>query len=232
MLSRHVVGIVWAVPSFGNNRDWIEQDTSHIPVPIVFISMQSHPKLSVIAVDNRRGSRMATKHLLDQGHQVIGLITGPLDWWEARQRHLGWRDALAEAGIVADDDFIVEGDWRAASGEQGLRQLLEPRPDISAIFACNDQMALGALLAARGMGRRVPEDLAVVGFDDIPEAAYFHPPLSTVRQDLVELGYCAVRELRRRIEPSQQVGGAVHPKTILLQPELVIRTSSDQGEGR
>ena len=104
--------------------------------------------------------------------------------------------------------------------------LLEQRPDIDALFVCNDQMALGALQAARQMGRRVPEDLAVASFDDIPESAYFYPPLSTVRQDMVELGHRAVRELGRTIEATQQGKAVVEPKTILLQPELIIRERS------
>lgn len=106
-----------------------------------------------------------------------------------------------------------------------VSNLLEQRPDIDALFVCNDQMALGALQAARQMGRRVPEDLAVAGFDDIPESAYFYPPLSTVRQDMVELGHRAVSELGRTIEATQQGKAVVEPKTILLQPELIIRES-------
>jgi LacI family transcriptional regulator len=224
MLSRYVDGIVWAVPEIGNNRDWIHQEIPQLSAPIVFLSTQPRPKQSVVAVDNRSGGRMATQHLLDQGYQNIGLITGPLDWWEARQRQLGWQDALKE--VTIENSRVVEGDWTAESGEQGLRQLLEQCPDIDAVFVCNDQMALGALQAARQMGVRVPEDLALVGFDDIPESAYFCPPLSTVRQDMIELGRRAVRELGRMIEVSQQGGAVVEPKAILLQPQLIIRESS------
>ncbi|NIO69659.1 MAG: substrate-binding domain-containing protein, partial [Anaerolineae bacterium] len=202
LLSRYVDGIVWAVPEIGNNRDWTQQEIPQLSVPIVFLSTQPRPNQSVVAVDNRSGGRMATKHLLDQGYQNIGLITGPLDWWEARQRQLGWQDALQE--VTTEDNLVVKGDWTAESGERGLRQLLEQRPDMDAVFVCNDQMALGALQTARQMGVRVPEDLALVGFDDIPESAYFYPPLSTVRQDMVELGRRAVRELGRMIEASQQ----------------------------
>ena len=224
LLSRYVDGIVWAVPEIGNNRDWTQQGIPYLPVPVVFLSTQPRPNQSVVAVDNRSGGRMATKHLLDQGYQNIGLITGPLDWWEARQRQLGWQDALKE--VTTENNLVVEGDWTAESGERGLRQLLEQRPDMDAVFVCNDQMALGALQAARQMGVLVPEDLALVGFDDIPESAYFYPPLSTVRQDMVELGRRAVRELGRMIEASQQDKAVVEPKAILLQPQLIIRESS------
>jgi LacI family transcriptional regulator len=224
LLSRYVDGIVWAVPEIGNNRDWTQQEIPQLSVPIVFLSTQPRPNQSVVAVDNRSGGRMATQHLLDQGYQNIGLITGPLDWWEACQRQLGWQDALQE--VTTEDNLVVEGEWTAESGERGLRQLLEQRPDIDAVFVCNDQMALGALQTARQMGVRVPEDLALVGFDDIPESAYFYPPLSTVRQDMVELGRRAVRELGRMIEASQQGSAVVAPKAILLQPQLIIRESS------
>ena len=226
MLARYVAGIIWAVPEIGSNRDWIQKETPRLSVPVVFLSMQPHANLSVVAVDNRSGGRMATKHLLDQGHQNVGLITGPLTWWEARQRQLGWEDALKEAGITIENSLVVEGDWKAASGERGLCRLLEQCPDVDAVFVCNDQMALGALQAARQMGVRVPEDLAVVGFDDIPESVYFYPPLSTVQQDMVELGCCAVRELGRMIEATQQGEAVAEPKTILLQPRLVVRESS------
>lgn len=226
LLSRQVDGIVWAVPEIGSNRAWIRRQIPRLPVPVVFLSMEPQPDLSVVAVDNRSGGRMATKHLLDHGHQNIGLITGPLAWWEARQRQFGWEDALKEAGITIENSLVVEGDWKAASGERGLRRLLEQRPDIDAVFVSNDQMALGGLQAARQMGLRVPEELAIVGFDDIPESVYFYPPLSTIRQDMVELGRSAVRELGRMIEATQQAEAVVEPKTIFLQPELVIRESS------
>jgi len=226
LLSRQVDGIVWAVPEIGDNRDWIRKEIPQLSVPVVFLSMQPQSNLTIVAVDNRSGGRMATKHLLDEGHKKVGLITGPLAWWEARQRQFGWEDALKEAGITIENGYIVEGDWLATSGEQGLRQLLERCPEADAVFVCNDQMALGALQAAHQMGVRVPEDLAIVGFDDIPECVYFYPPLSTVRQNMVEVGRCAVRELGHMIDANQQGKTAAEPKTILLQPQLVIRESS------
>lgn len=226
MLSRHVDGIIWAVPEIGNNRDWVERTLSHIPVPMVFLSMQPRPGLSVIEFDNRSGGRLAAQHLIEQGYRSIGIITGPLNWWAARQRLLGWQDALQEAGLPAWKDFIVEGDWLSSSGELGLFRLLEKSPQVEAVFASNDQMALGALKAARFIGRRVPEDLAIVGFDDVPEAAYFCPPLSTVRQDMVALGHCAMKELGRLLDAAQEGQDGVEPKTIWIQPQLVVRESS------
>jgi LacI family transcriptional regulator len=226
MLARHVDGIIWAVPAIGNNRGWIEQELRRLSVPVVFLTMEPRSNLSVVAIDNRSGGRMATEHLLAQGYQNIGHITGPLDWWEARQRKLGWQEALKGVGKAVKESLVVEGNWSAESGTQGVLRLLKQRPDVDAVFLGNDQMALGGLQAARQMGRRVPDDLAMIGFDDIPESAYFHPPLSTVRQQIFDLGCHAVRELNRLIETGRQTDAEVQPKTVLLQPELIIRESS------
>jgi len=226
MLSYHVDGIIWAVSEIGNNRDWVEHEICNLNVPVVFLDMRPCPSLSVVNIDNRRGGYLATKHLCDQGYQRVGLITGPLDWWSAQQRKAGWQNALEEAGGQVEESLIVEGTWSAASGERGLRRLLEQRPDVDAVFACNDQMALGALKTTREMGLRVPQDLAIVGFDNVPEAPFFSPPLSTMRQDLDELGRSAVQELGRLIEAGQQELEDIRPKTILLQPELIVRQSS------
>jgi LacI family transcriptional regulator len=225
MLARYVDGIIWAVPEIGENRDWIKNKSLTPSVPIVFLSTEPQPDQFVVAVDNHSGGLMATRHLITRGCQNIGLITGPLDWWEARQRKLGWQDALESVGLSREEGFITEGNWSAASGERGLAQLLARHPEIDGVFACNDQMALGALKTARQLRRQVPEDLAIVGFDDIPEAAYFFPSLSTVRQDMVELGRRAVRELGKEIEVSQS-GNPPNPKTVLLRPELIVRESS------
>lgn len=224
MLSHHVDGLIWAVPEIGDNRAWLDR-AHEFPVPIVFLTMKPRPDQFIIAVDNYSGGLMATRHLIAQGCQTIGLITGPLDWWEARQRQAGWRDALASVGLSNEDSLIAKGNWSATSGEEGLRQLVARHPEIDGLFASNDQTALGALRAARQLGRRVPGDLAIVGFDDIPEAAYFYPSLSTVRQDMVELGRRAVRMLGQALETAQS-GAVPAPETVLLQPELIVRESS------
>lgn len=225
MLSHHVDGIIWAVPEIGENRAWLREKTHSVSVPIVFLSMKPQPDELIVAVDNYGGGLVATRHLITQGCRSIGLITGPLDWWEARQRKLGWKEALEGVGLPSKDILVTEGNWSAASGERGLTQLLARQPEIDGVFACNDQMALGALKTARRLGRRVPEDLAIVGFDDIPEAAYFFPPLSTVRQDMVDLGRRAVRELGEVLEASHN-DDSYASTTVLLQPELIVRESS------
>lgn len=226
LLSRHVDGIIWAVPEIGGNRAWVERQIPQLPVPLVFLSMEPQPGLSVVCVDNYLGGRIAAGHLLDQGYEDIGLIAGPLLWWEAKERVRGCRDTLEEAGIVVEDKEVVSGTWSAASGQRGLNKLLEQRSDVDAVFIGNDQMALGAFQAARKRGLRVPDDLAIVGFDDVPEAAYFQPPLTTVSQPLFDAGCTSVKELHRLIEEGNREETEAQTRTILLQPELVIRESS------
>jgi LacI family transcriptional regulator len=230
MLSYQVDGILWAVSEIGDNRAWAEQEICQLNVPVVFLDMRPCPNLSVVNIDNRTGGFLATGHLLDQGYRHVGLITGPSNWWSAQQRKAGWQDALEEADLAPDESLVVEGTWSPASGERGLRQLLEQHPDVDALFASNDQMALGALKTTRELGKRVPEDLAIVGFDNVPEAPYFSPPLSTVRQDLDGLGRSAVKELGRLIEARQQEDAEIEPRTITLRPELIVRESSQVSE--
>jgi LacI family transcriptional regulator len=228
LLARQVDGIVWAVPEVGTNRDWLQDRLPELTAPLILITTQARPDLpvSTVSVDNYAGGRLATQHLLEQGYENIGHITGPLDWWEARQRKAGWQDTLLEASVQVAEHHWEEGDWSPTSGEQALCRLLGRYPEMDALFAANDQMALGVLQAMRREGLKVPQDIALVGFDDIPESAHFSPPLTTVYQDLPELGNTAVLELVQTIEASQQGETVGRPVTILLQPKLIVRESS------
>ena len=227
-VARRVEGVIWAVPEIGDNRTWIQSDLLDRLPPVVFLSMEPRPGLSVVAVDNQTGAVQATQHLLDQGRRKIGVITGPLAWWEARERYAGWQDTLLRAGMRVSPSLVVNGDWSAASGEQGMRKLLEQQPDIDAVFACNDQMALGALGIAHQSGRCIPRDLAIVGFDNIPESAYFWPPLTTVYQQLTDIGRIAVQVLHKLVEARRHSEDGVELAATVLKPELVIRASSLQ----
>ena len=226
LISRQVEGIIWAVPEIGNNRSWFREAMPQPPVPVIFLSTRPRDDLNVVEIDNRNGAYMATEHLLERGHRKIGLITGPLTWWAASERRRGWQEALTAAGIPFSDSQVVEGNWSAESGERGLHELLEKSPDVQAVFACNDQMALGLMQAARSLGKRIPEDLAVVGFDDIPESAFYYPPLTTIRQGLYELGQVAVQTFVKIREAEQAGESATAAQTVLLQPQLVIRKST------
>jgi len=224
--ARQVDGIIWAVPEIGSNRDWLQNQPPEFPIPMIFLTMQTRSDLFIVSVDNYTGGRIATEHLLEQGYRHIGHISGPLDWWEARQRKAGWQDALFERGIQVADHHWESGNWSSASGEQAIRKLLDGYPEMEAVFVANDQMALSVLQIACEKGLQVPQDLAVVGFDGITETAYYWPPLTTVYQDQQQLGGTAVRELVQIIEADHQDKAVVEPKTISLQPELIVRESS------
>jgi len=227
MVALHIDGIFWAVPEIPYDREWIIQALSQLSIPVVINTTQppTHLSASIVSNKNEEGGQVATLHLIEQGTQHIGLITGPLDWRESRLRRRGWENTLKQHGQKIQEDRVIEGDWTADSGARGLRQLIERCPDTDAVFCSNDQMALGALWAAGQMGLRVPGDIAVIGYDDIPEGAYFNPPLTTIHQETFEMGSCAIKELDRLIEASWS-GEEVEPRSIEFKPELIVREST------
>ncbi|MGW8249062.1 MAG: LacI family DNA-binding transcriptional regulator, partial [Anaerolineales bacterium] len=190
--SRHVDGIIWAVPEVGENRNWVNRLSLDIDTPIVYLAMKSQEKISVVSVNNYLGGQLAVSHLLEQGYRHIGHISGPLDWWEARERMAAWRDVLKENNLEFKDEHWVEGNWSSASGAHAIGKLIKQYPEMDAIFIANDQMALSAMQYACQHGFNVPDELGIVGFDDIPESAYFWPPLTTVQQDQLNVGEVAV----------------------------------------
>ncbi len=225
--ARRVDGIIWAVPEIGANRDWAREASLALSVPLIFVN--GNPEVTaaeLIGIDNAAIGRLATEHLLTIGARRVGIITGPREWWEARQRETGWRQALAARDAQCDDDQVYVGDWSAASGEAGLHELLRRNPVLDGVFASNDQMALGVMHAAHRLGRRVPEDLAVVGADNIPEAAHFWPPLTSVRQRLRDAGAMAVRRLDQILSGEDKAVDGETPRVSLIQPELIVRASS------
>jgi len=224
LVAQNVAGIIWAYPELHTERDRALRLRLQAP-PIVFLSMAPQPGAATLNVDNRYGARLATEHLIARGYRHIGIITGPLTLWSAQQRMFGWQDALKANDRAPSRQRVVEGDWTSAGGASCLRRLLERSPETDAVFVSNDQMALGVLKAADQLGRRVPDDLGVVGFDDIPEAAFFKPALTTVRHDLLELGRLAVRELHRVIQ-AHQSGQPATAMSLVLQPQLVVRESA------
>ncbi|MFQ5614448.1 MAG: LacI family DNA-binding transcriptional regulator [Anaerolineae bacterium] len=188
---------------------------------IPFVIIGRHPResaASYVDADNVRGARMATAHLLRQGRQRMASITGPASMIAGLDRREGYRTALREADLPLEEKLIVAGDFTEASGYAAMQQLLPQEPD--AVFVANDLMAVGALRAIRQAGRRVPEDVALVGFDDAQIAAYAEPPLTTVRQPVYELGSTAIDLLLRLLENDTQ-----GPLRTILPTELVIRAS-------
>ena len=188
-------------------------------LPFVMIDIPLGTRVPSVVIDQRHGGVLAARHLLELGHSRIAEITGPRDWTGAALRHEGMLAALAEAGLAPA--MSVEGDWSAESGYRAAGRLLDSGTEFSAMFVSNDQMALGAIRALRERGSCVPEDISIVGFDNLPESAYFEPPLTTVRQDFVSLGRESAEYLSDLIEhhptPRQQR---------VLRPELIVRLST------
>jgi LacI family transcriptional regulator len=228
LLSRHVDGIIWAVPEIGENRSWIHQYQLDWDIPIVYLTMEPQENISVVSINNYLGGRMAMSHLLEQGYRLTGHISGPLDWWESRQRMAAWKDSLAEAGFEVNDKHWAEGNWSSESGAHAVAKLLQQYPEMDSIFVANDQMALGSLLTLHARGLRIPEDIGLVGFDNIPESAYFLPPLTTVQQDQYYVAKVAVQEIIKIIELGWQGLAHVDLKSIILPPTLVVRQSSSR----
>ncbi len=225
LLSRRVDGIIWAVPGNLNSINWLAEKFSNVHIPHVYINKGPNGADFVTAIDNRLGGQLATEHLIEQGFQRIGIITGPNTWWEANERLSGWREVVQAAGYADIDSLVVEGDWGPPTGDVGLHTLLDRDPEVDAVFVSNDQMALGAFQAARRLGLRVPDDLGVVGFDDIPQAAYFYPSLTTVRQNTHKLGALAVENINDLIR-AQQEDNVIEPELTWLAPRLIVRKSS------
>lgn len=189
-------------------------------VPVVIFGRRI-PELDSVCVDldNEAGGLMATEYLLEQGHRTIGHVAGPLRFPDARQRLHGYRHALERAGIGFDERLVAEGDFREEGGRAAAHRLLERVPNIDALFVANDQMAAGAMRAARDLGLHVPDDLSLVGFDDVLLAQYLSPTLTTVRQPLFEMGRAAGEIAIALLEQRK-----VEVKT-RFEPELVVRDS-------
>ena len=184
-------------------------------VPVVALEAEFRDQ-PVVSIDQQQGARLATRHLLDLGHRTVWHVEGPRDWREAVLRADGWRSALRDADADVPDP--LSGDWSPRSGYvAGLE--LAARDDVTAVFAANDQMALGLLHALGERGRRVPEDVSVVGFDDIPEAEYFSPALTTVHQDFDEVGRRGLALLLARIDDAKTQA------SVTIAPVLVSRAS-------
>jgi DNA-binding LacI/PurR family transcriptional regulator len=185
--------------------------------PVVVIGAEVAGSASV-RVDQVAGGRLATEHLLGLGHRTVHLVTGPLDTLDAAGRLHGWRAALDDAGLAAPE--TVSGDWSPRSGYAAAQRLVG-RPDLGAVFVSNDQMALGVARCLYEHGLRVPDDVSVVGYDDIPEAEFFTPPLTTVRQPFTDVGERAIAALLAGL-----AGGGADPAVSVVDPTLVVRAST------
>ena len=225
---RHVDGIIWAVPQVGKNHAWINHNPLETRIPIVYLTMQPGEDTLVVSINNYLGGRLATNHLLERGYKQIGHISGPVDWWEAQERMAGWKDTLRDAGIDRQTQHWVEGNWSSESGALAIEKLFAQYPEMDSVFVGNDQMALGVIQVAAKKGLKIPDDLGIVGFDNIPESAYFSPPLTTIEQDQYAIGKVAVERIIQVIESSLNGLDSFPSNAISLDPVLIVRQSSSR----
>ncbi|MEV0994421.1 LacI family DNA-binding transcriptional regulator [Nonomuraea sp. NPDC050202] len=187
-------------------------------LPAVAVEGTHRADVSVVCIDQIEGAKLATRHLLDQGHETVWHVSGPYDWLETEGRLEGWRAALEEAGRPVPEPLA--GDWSPRAGYEAGKSLAA-MDGVTAVFAANDQMALGVLRALSEKGVRVPQQISVVGFDDIPESEFFSPPLTTVRQDFDVVGRHCIEVLLRQID----LGHAAYER-LVVRPSFVVRSST------
>jgi DNA-binding LacI/PurR family transcriptional regulator len=213
-LDHGVAGLVVIAPVVAANAA-----VDEIPAGIPLVTIDGDPQRStaLATVDQVAGAHAATRHLLDAGHRTVWHVSGPLEWFDTAGRVEGWEGALRDAG--AEVPPVIPADWSAASGYQA-GQMLARMTDVTAVFAANDHLALGILRALHERGRRVPQDISIVGFDDVPEAAYFIPPLTTVRPDFEAVAAACMSLLLAQVE-----SGRSTDERHTIAPRLVERAS-------
>lgn len=215
---RKVDGLMIVAPSV-SDRGLEGLEAEGIPLVLINGRNDGAP-LSYVDVDNLKGGALAAEYLLDLGHRRIGVVTGGSLVINARHRLQGYVSALEARGIAVRPEWIYEGNWSEDSGYAGLRHLVDLKERPSAVFCCNDLMAIGGIRAAIDRGIAVPEEISVVGFDDIRLASFVIPRLTTIHQPLDRVGQSAARIMLELLTERPP-----HPRRVVLQPELVIRAS-------
>lgn len=212
-----VDGIIMIIPAYGLRTEQIRAICADIPV--MYIESQPSPQLPSISLDDYYGTQQVIEHLISLGHSQFCEISGPLNWFSAQLRHQACIETLKRHGI--EPPIHIEGNWSTPGGYQATRRLLEQGHRFSAVVAANDSMALGAYRALHQAGLSVPDDVSVVGFDDILEAAYFTPPLTTVSHDYIQLGAMGFEYLMQLMDDPET---RIEQK--LIRPKLIVRDST------
>jgi LacI family transcriptional regulator len=201
--------------------DGLRAALDHHPAAVLVNRRLDLYHVDAVLLADREGGQAATQHLLRSGHRAVGFLAGPLTSYSSQQRSKGYHAALAMAGISSDPGWVRPCSYEVEDGREAAKGLLAHHPELTALFCYNDLVAVGALQACADLGRRVPDDLALVGFDDIPMSALVIPPLTTCRVPRYDLGDQAMRLLLRRVD-----GLAESCSEIVLPPELVVRASA------
>ncbi|MCL6537374.1 MAG: LacI family DNA-binding transcriptional regulator [Acidothermus sp.] len=225
-LASHDTDGVILVTSELTTEQWTQLHKQSIPLVVIDPANLPAPEVPSVGATNWAGGMAATEHLLDLGHRRIGVISGPEDWLCSRARVDGYRFALERAGEVCDPELIRYGDFQHEGGFTRGNELLALPDPPTAIFAGSDQQALGVYEAARQRGLRIPQDLSVVGFDDLPVARWLSPPLTTVRQPLTAMGRTAAEMLLNLIE-----GTKLRTQRMELATDLIVRESTAPPRG-
>ncbi|HEX4511504.1 MAG TPA: LacI family DNA-binding transcriptional regulator [Burkholderiaceae bacterium] len=220
LAERRVDGLVFVAS--GDDAQ-VREALAELQLPVVLVDREidGSGRADLVQSDHASGAELATRHLLSLGHERIVCIGGPVSLRPSQQREAGWQRALVTAGQVAGTSEVIRGDFTAQGGYAAMHHLLGLRARPSAVFVCNDMMAIGALHAVQQAGLAVPRQLSVVGFDDIDLAAYTMPPLTTVAQPKEAIGAETTRLLLERIR-----GERGEARRTILQPELRLRAST------
>ncbi|WP_211355933.1 LacI family DNA-binding transcriptional regulator [Lapillicoccus jejuensis] len=221
LLGQGVAGLLLVLPL----DSVVEVASKLVPprTPIVTVDSQVDDQASSVTIDQYAGAVHATRHLLELGHPTVWHVAGPQGWNDSAAREQGWHDTLSGAG--AEVPPVVRGDWSPASGYQAGRMLARI-PDCTAIFAANDHMALGLARALHEGGRAIPGDVSLVGFDDVPESAYYTPPLTTIHQDFAAAGRAGLELLLEQLREDDPT-----PRSVTVPATLVPRTSTAPPRG-
>ena len=214
---QRVAGIVAIAPTASAN-----EALADVPAGVPLVTVDGDPERAtpMVTVDQYAGAFDATRHLLEAGHRTVWHVSGPPDWFDAKGRVRGWQGALEAAGVEVPP--LVAADWSAAAGYRA-GQMLARMPEVTAVFAANDHLALGILRAMSERGKNVPGDVSVVGFDDVPEAAYFIPPLTTIRPDFDAVARETLGLLLAQVDG--ETNGSPGPSQRTVAPTLISRDS-------
>ncbi len=223
LIAHHVEGIIFGATELNENVKIAQAQLPAFCPPIVFMKSQATPNYTTISVDNYGGVRRAVEYLLSLGKRKIGLITGPLDWFEARLRRQAWEEVVRAAGDNEFENHWTQGTWSSASGESAFAELYQKYPGMDAVYVSNDQMALGVLHYLNAHNIKIPQEMALIGFDNVVESAYYSPSLTTVTNPLRELGILTVKTLLAQIDGSDP---RYPGKDLVLKTELVVRDST------
>lgn len=216
LIARRVDGIIFFAGRLGNKE--LALYAKQLPVVVTGRQLKGNGLFS-LKVDDQNGAALATRHLIGLGHRRIAFIGGPPDHSDAQERFEGYKQTLADAKIAFNQKLVADGDFREAGGVQAVNWLLDSGANFSAVFCANDQMAHGVYLGLSQRGLRVPEDVSVVGFDDLVASSYMLPPLTTIRQSVLDLGQWSARAVL------QMVNGE-RPRISLPPVELIVRKST------